>query len=678
MPRPPENPADLQPGECSPGDPDCKPKPEPECPEPPIVNVGGPRVEVNIPDPKDQPKFNFKILDPNPDAGVVPRWDSEGGCDQAAGLLDSWRQTVFGVQGPLQDVADFAAVGFGGWISNRLGINQFQGRAAASLAFSLFSEAADDSQEAFTVRAQAAAFSSVRLLYRAVADRLGESCAVAMAPATMAAALQTGMAEEGISFDYFLEPWLQESRYLCPVYLPTQPEIDAIWLGDRITSEQHECYTRALGNLPGLHRINAEEKRERPNAGQWIQLFMRGEIDQDRLFREMRKLGWLDQSEMARLVQLSAAVPAFGDVIRFMVRDTENPQAVASGQLDSGFSESFVGQLKQWATANGVTDDLARRYWRAHWQWPSNTQLYEMLHRLRPGEVPDNLAVTQEDARKVLQINDVAPAFVDKLIAVSYSPLTRVDVRRAYEIGVLTAEDVKRAYLDLGYDEKNATTLTAFTVRDVERKEARAVKVWSLAAIASAYEAGTIDVSFAFAKARLLLPSDAATEQFLFDVDAKRKANVRKKCLAAARKRFMTGEFNYLQAQGIVDNIIGDYQRAVDIVNGWDCERSGRRKEVAAGTLCKWLGQGLIDVPTLVNRLGNLGYTSEDATRMMASCGQDIFERERKAAIAEARRQKSELDKRLRELRDAIAAREKKLKELMTKEEECAALIGGR
>jgi hypothetical protein len=45
-----------------------------------------------------------------------------------------------------------------------------------------------------------------------------------------------------------------------------------------------------------------------------------------------------------------------------------------------------------------------------------------------------------------------------------YNPYTRVDVRRMYGQGILTREQVKRSYMDGGYDDEHAENLTAWTI----------------------------------------------------------------------------------------------------------------------------------------------------------------------------------------------------------------------
>lgn len=642
---------------------------EPVCPEqePPIVNVGGPVVTVNVPDPARQPRLRLDGLDVRPQAAGAVEWDKDDGCDKAEDLCDRWNTLINATSGSGQDVADVASGAFGRWVSNRLGIHQSTAGIGLNLAFSFWNDLNTDSREAFTARVVAAGFSNVRLLYANMVETFGGDVGCAMGPATFKANWVNLTKDVGFDIEYFTQPLTYEYQYLFPVYIPPQPEIDRMYLGDRITPEQFECYTKAQGNLPNLHRLAMEEKRERLRVDEWIEAWRRGQVDEDRVFREARRLGWLDRSEVAQKMQLTEAVPPFGDVIRFMVRDVENEAAIRAGQLLDGFKENFKGQLQAWATANGISEDLARKYWVAHWQWISNTQGYTMIHRLRPGRVDPGLVTTAETIREVLKINDVAPAFIDRLIAISYAPLTRVDVRRAYEIGVLDRAAVKDAYLDLGYDETNAETLTRYTEKDIERKQERAVKVWSLSSIASAYQAGTIDSSFAFSRARLLLPSDEAVERFLRDVDVKRESESKKACIKAVKKRFMVGELTTLQAQDEVSSYTFDRRTAEVIVAGWDCERSARRREVAAGVLCKWLSQGLISTAQYAVRLQNLGYTPEDGQRMIQSCGQDIFEKERKAALTAARQNLQQYNKLIEEKKKAIKELEKKLKELQNK-----------
>ena len=57
------------------------------------------------------------------------------------------------------------------------------------------------------------------------------------------------------------------------------------------------------------------------------------------------------------------------------------------------------------------------------------------------------------------------PFWRDKLVQLSYNPLTRVDVRRMYRVGTLDEEGVENAYLDTGYSPDNAKKMLEFTLQ---------------------------------------------------------------------------------------------------------------------------------------------------------------------------------------------------------------------
>lgn len=642
--------------------------PQPDCPEPPVVNVEGPRIAVggpviNLPDPVQVPREKLGVLPAGQGGGKFVKWDTDDACAEAVALCDTYRNAINNAAGGPVDIAAFGGRPFSGFVTQVTGVVQATQGPIIQRAWSILADFLPGSPLELFSKTWVGAWSMVRELEGFVATAFGESAACAMAPAVIHGWLTKGVNLTGVDGEYFLTPLKYEFQFMNPVYLPTQTGIDVLYLGDRISIEDHECYTKALGNLPHLHRMTMEEGRSRLRDEEWIDLFMRGKVDDDRLFREMRKLGWLDRSEAARKLSLREQLPPFTDIIRMMVRDTEDPAAVRAGELDTDFQLKFVGQLKEWAQAQGISEPLAQRYWRAHWEYPSPTQLYEMLHRLRPGEVPDNLAVTPLQVRDALKIDDKAPAWLDRLVAISYHPLTRTDAKRAYQLGVITKEELTRTYEDNGYSRTNAETLARFTEVEGRRWLAGQIGVWTLNKVGAAYKEGTISAAVALDKARQFLPDLVTAQQFLIDVDDSRTSERKLACLKALKRRYMVGEFDFVSLQGEMLKIIDDVSAAASHATAWECQRSSRRKEVPARSLCRWLAQGIITQAQYLTRLGNLGYTQDDAVRMLASCGQDIFEKEKARAIREAKQ-------RLDEYRKRIAEAEKKYKELLKKTEE--------
>jgi hypothetical protein len=79
-----------------------------------------------------------------------------------------------------------------------------------------------------------------------------------------------------------------------------------------------------------------------------------------------------------------------------------------------------------------------------------------------------------------LKQQDVLPFWVDRFIKVSFRPLTRRDIRRAFDIGSITEDEVLAANIQLGYSDENAQTLTDFAVdsRNERAGNETAVKQW--------------------------------------------------------------------------------------------------------------------------------------------------------------------------------------------------------
>lgn len=157
---------------------------------------------------------------------------------------------------------------------------------------------------------------------------------------------------------------------------------------------------------------------------------------------------------------LMKQIPPVGDIITMAVREAFTPEiAIRFGQY-----EDFPDDLRKYASMQGLTEEWAKRYWAAHWALPSPQQGFEMLHRG---------VIEVGDLELLLRASDVMPFWRDKLVKIAYRPLTRVDVRRMYGLGVLDEREVYEAYLNLGYDETNAERMAEFTIKQVLETQSR-------------------------------------------------------------------------------------------------------------------------------------------------------------------------------------------------------------
>ena len=114
---------------------------------------------------------------------------------------------------------------------------------------------------------------------------------------------------------------------------------------------------------------------------------------------------------------------------------------------------------------NGYAREIANDYWASHWVLPSVGQLNEMLHRG---------VITDVEWDRFVKYNDFDPTVRPWLKKISYSPYTRVDIRRMWDLRLVSRQEVKDNYLDLGYDEEHAEKMTVWTLAYVLAVEMRA------------------------------------------------------------------------------------------------------------------------------------------------------------------------------------------------------------
>jgi len=245
--------------------------------------------------------------------------------------------------------------------------------------------------------------------------------------------------------------YLQEFSKAYPHMLLAPADITAAWRRGFVSKEvaidtiQRQGYTGENAEVI-LHLSDAV-----PNEYDAFSMFHREIIDDTDFTETLHQRGyspeWID-----KLKQASFLIPPVQDLITMAVREAFSPEiAEQFGQYED-FPEAFA----LWAKRQGLTEEWSKRYWAAHWGLPSPMQGFEMLHRN---------VIDEDHLNLLLRALDVMPYWRDKLTAIAFRPLTRVDVRRMHKMGVLTDKEVLRSYLDLGYNQVNAQLMTEFTLR---------------------------------------------------------------------------------------------------------------------------------------------------------------------------------------------------------------------
>lgn len=247
-----------------------------------------------------------------------------------------------------------------------------------------------------------------------------------------------------------------------PVGLPTPEAAAAGWLGNEIDDCQFQTYV-----MSGDQRFL--EFKQITRAGKYkftplelMTLDRRGKLVRGDIRTRLRENGSLHQEDVTELNSLFTQVPGPAEIIRYMVRDVANQQVIQTFQLDAGFDANYNGQLKTWGEQQGLTPLQMSYEWMAHWSIPSPTQLYEILHRLRHDPKYGGPDKVQSDVETALRQQDILPYWIPRLMEISYHPVTRTDLNRAYDHGWIDDDAYRSGMWSNGYSDKDADTLLRF------------------------------------------------------------------------------------------------------------------------------------------------------------------------------------------------------------------------
>lgn len=234
---------------------------------------------------------------------------------------------------------------------------------------------------------------------------------------------------------------------------------EAVSLAARGHISDDEALKDALKGGMDEDRYNAARNGvETPlNVEQAINALHRGIIDDASYNRYLLRQAY-NETDAEIIRSLGEVRPSVQDLVSMSVRDVFSPEVVSEFGLFDELPEEFVSE----AGKSGLSPEWAEKYWGAHWRVPSANQGFEMLHRS---------IITDDQMDLLLKQLDVAPFWRDKFKQMAYRPVTRVDIRRMYKLGVIDENNVTRRHLDLGYSPDDAELMTQFVTSLVDDSE---------------------------------------------------------------------------------------------------------------------------------------------------------------------------------------------------------------
>ena len=186
---------------------------------------------------------------------------------------------------------------------------------------------------------------------------------------------------------------------------------------------------------------------------------------------DLRRQGWSDE-RIEALKELIFVMPTPSDLVTWMAREVFEPDSIEK----YGLLEEFEKVKTELFEKVGVSEEMAKNYWMAHWVHTSFTQMIELLHRgLLTGEkgVPTEPKTRAEwaarDKKGIEELYDwyrlveVTPFWRDLLTEATWNVPTRVDVRRWWDMATIDEAELYSIYHRQGYHNKDLDNYVTWT-----------------------------------------------------------------------------------------------------------------------------------------------------------------------------------------------------------------------
>lgn len=414
----------------------------------------------------------------------------------------------------------------------------------------------------------------------------------------------------------------QEAERLVEIIRP-RVDMDTL-LGYTYRQQAGETEARAelekRGYLPEDIDKYFEMWRPRPAIANLFDWAWRVHQDPEAVRPELLKRGYLPD-DVDKLQELAKFIPSIGDLISMAVREAFTPDAIAKYGLGDKWPQVFG----DWAEKRGVPEEWAKRYWYAHWVLPSPTMGFEMLHRKE---------IDKDELRDLLTYADIVPWWIEKLINISYTPYTRVDIRRMYDLGVLSPGELVEAHEDIGYSREKAEKMADFVKSLYIESDVEKTKVEVLAAYRSGMYSPAEAQGFLIALGKT--PDYAG---FLLSLeDFKREQALIAEHLRQIKTLFVNGELDRGGASAKLSALDLAAERITRLLDEWQITKDAKVARPSKAMIKDYYKQGIISDPVARVELDKRRYPDYVIAWMIRDWDQEIAE----AASKEAERLQKE------------------------------------
>lgn len=364
-----------------------------------------------------------------------------------------------------------------------------------------------------------------------------------------------------------------------------------------------------------------------------ITLYRRGQFENiGVLYGKAYQVGWTSD-DVDYMLKVTEVIPSAGDIIRYAVREVYTPEiAKPFGQYEG--LEKVLKEAEIDITAAGLPETTFTKEWAAHWLLPSIMQGFEMLHR---GVIPAiSTGARPLGLDRLMKALDIMPAWQKPLTDISYTPYTRVDVRRMHKIGVLDDEAVFTAYADVGFSpfapghahdtvgeafacetcryESKVGHMLDFTILynaeppEVEKTEDDKERERTKSDILTGLADGLLDEAEAADLLTKLKYSAESIEYYLTRIEYERDTDELTTSLRYLHDSYLKGVVTFGQVTGELGKLnlpakMTEYYQRI-----WDLERLARSNKPTKSELMTFLRKAIIDKETWHAEMIGLGY----------------------------------------------------------------------
>lgn len=323
------------------------------------------------------------------------------------------------------------------------------------------------------------------------------------------------------------------------------------------------------------------------------QLFLRGFIPEDQMIHRLKENGYTPE-RIGELTQLFDILPPLQDISTMMTKEAFEEDQIGIMGLDRELPGSFV----KYAGQHGLSAEWARRYWIIHWQQPGLELMFQAYQRR---------FITESDLKVFMKTIEIPPYLRDVMMNVAYRPLTRIDVRRMYEDGILDLEQVYSAYLDHGYSPENATLMTQWTIRYAEPNE----KELSRAQITDLMIDGHLSREDAKNMLQKLGYPEHRADLLITYAEYKEIKDEMDEAIDNVKIYFQNNLISKEEARQRLYQLNVPSDRVTLLIERWNIKNISDTKLPSKSDLDKFYRKGIIDDTNYIQEMSRLGYSNK-------------------------------------------------------------------